>query len=678
MTKWYKDIYRRHLLDMHINDTDDAFLSKLNADDYYDNLVRAKIQSPMIYLHSHVGLSNYPTESGRTHKRFLRGKNEIKRLIDKCKSGGMKIVGYYSLIFNNYAIEKHSEWEMKYESGESWRDRGQRYGLCCPNNLDYREFVKVQIDELAHEFKTLDGLFFDMPYWEIPCYCDSCKQRFKIEYGTDMPHSYDWDDPHWLDYIKARQVWMVDFVRFVKEYTKEVMPWVTVEFNYAAVIGCDWLGGSTEGINEESEFSGGDIYWKDLYGHSFVCKYYYAVSKNQPFEYMTCRCDASLREHTVTKEEKKLEREIMLTAAHHGASLIIDAIDPIGTADKRVFDRVGEAFSRQIPYEKYMNRGKLYADVAVYFDSNTMFSRDGDDRYNKTAAIGATKKLIMAHVPVTVVANGTMNDLSRYKMIIAPSLRDFDNDEPLKLIDYVREGGTLYLSGVSDSRLMSELLGARVIGSAYPDAPKRRVQLGARTYISPKRQAERIFEDFNEKYPLSLSYHLPLVEYSGDGVLATVTLPYAAPDNNLEFASIHSCPPWESTDYPALIVKKYGKGKVIWCAAELEYDERTAFCRIFTNIVLGEIKRKYEINAGYAIEAVIFEDEDSTLISLCDLKYDPDKFNRDATLSFFSKRIPISITALGCDKSLPFKYTDGIVSCSLPIDDFEMYEIRFN
>ena len=393
---------------------------------------------------------------------------------------------------------------------------------------------------------------------------------------------------------------------------------------------------------------------------------------------MTCRCDASLREHTITKEEKTLEREIMLTAAHHGASLVIDAIDPIGTADKRVFDRVGEAFSRQIPYEKYMNRGNLYADVAVYFDSNTMFSRDGDDRYNKTAAIGATKKLIMAHIPVAVVANGAMNDLSRYKMIIAPSLRDFDNDEPLKLIGYVREGGVLYLSGASDSRLISEFFDAKVIGPAYPDAPKRRVQLGARTYISPKRQAEEIFEEFNEKYPLSLSYHLPLVEYSGDGVLATVALPYAPPDNNLEFASIHSCPPWKITDYPALIVKKYGKGKVIWCAAELEYDERTAFCRIFTNIVLRQIKKKYEINAGNAIEAVIFEDKDSTLISLCDLKYDPDKLNRDATLSFFSKRIPISITALGCGNSVPFNYTDGIVSCSLPIDDFEMYEIRFN
>ena len=73
----------------------------------------------------------------------------------------MKVVGYYSLIFNNWAAENHPSWEQFDENGNTWRQRGQRYGLCCPNNEEYREFVKVQIDELAREFGdlNLDGLF---------------------------------------------------------------------------------------------------------------------------------------------------------------------------------------------------------------------------------------------------------------------------------------------------------------------------------------------------------------------------------------------------------------------------------------------------------------------------------------------------------------------------------------
>ena len=50
MEKWYKGVYRRNLVDMHIADWSDEFLSKFDVDDYYKNLVQAKIQSPMIYL----------------------------------------------------------------------------------------------------------------------------------------------------------------------------------------------------------------------------------------------------------------------------------------------------------------------------------------------------------------------------------------------------------------------------------------------------------------------------------------------------------------------------------------------------------------------------------------------------------------------------------------------------
>ncbi|MBQ4071269.1 MAG: hypothetical protein IJD51_02495 [Clostridia bacterium] len=676
MKKWYEGIYRRQLTDMHINDTDPAFLSRLSADEYLDCLQRASIQSPMIYLHSHVGLCNYPTQTARTHPRFAEGENEIKRLISKCRGAGMRVVGYYSLIFNNCATEAHPEWEMRHADGTTWRDDGQRYGLCCPNNEDYRHFLKKQIDELAEQHFDIDAIFYDMPYWEVVCYCPSCQKRYREQFGRPLPETQDFTDPEWLRFVKARQDWMVDFVKFVKKYTGRVMPDLTVEFNYAAVIGCDWLGGSTEGINAECEFTGGDLYG-DLYSHSFACKYYYGATNNQPFEYMTCRCDSTLREHTITKPEDTLTREILLTAAHHGASLIIDAIDPVGTLDARVYDRVGRAFARQIPYEPYMSRGTLYSEVAVYFDSRTMYSPRGDDRYNRTSAIGAVRKLIEGHIPVSVISNGNMEGLSRYQMIIAPSLQDFDNDEPLRLIDYVREGGTLYLSGASDSRLIRELLGGTVTGLTYGDTARKRVQLGARTYISPREGYE--LGEFNSEYPLPLTYFLPIMEGARGDVLATVTLPYAEPDNNLEFASIHSCPPWRATEHPAIIERSYGKGRVIWCAAELEYDPRRAFGDIFRSLVERNITKKYALAAGRSIECVIFEDEGATYLSLADLRYDEAKHTGDIPLTVRTEVSPTAVTCLGTGRAVPFTYDRATrtATLTLSVTDFEMFEIKY-
>ena len=680
MSKWYKGVYRRHLTDMHIHDEDDRFLSLFSAEEYYANLVKANIQSPMIYLQSHTGLCNYPTETARTHKRFLTGENQIKKLIKMCKDGGMKVVGYYSLIFNNWAAENHPSWEQVDENGKSWRQHGQRYGLCCPNNEEYREFVKVQIDELAREFGSLnlDGLFFDMPYWEVTCHCPACQKRFKEQYGKDLPMKADFADETWLQYVKARQDWMVEFVRFVKAYTNKAYPTVTVEFNYAAVIGCDWLGGSTEGINDECEFTGGDLYG-DLYSHSFACKYYYGVTNNQPFEYMTCRCDKTLREHTITKPEKTLEREILLTAAHHGASLIIDAVDPIGTLDGRVYERLGKAFARQIPFEPYMGRGNLYSEVAVYFDSKTMYTTNGSDRYNRSCAIGAVKKLIEAHVPTAIISNNHFGDLSKYQMIIAPALQDFDNDEPLKLIDYVKNGGTLYLSGKSDSRLIKEFFGGKVVGETYDDCPYTGVQLGARVYISPKAAYESEFGEFNEKYPLPLTYYIPLMEGAEGEVKATIGLPYTPPDYNYRYASIHSCPPWENTEYPALIEKAYGKGKVIWCAAMLEYDDREAFKDIFKGIVERNISKKYTCKAGKAIECVVFEEENASLVSLCDLQYDETKKSGAIPFSIQTKKAPKSFKNVGLNTDMVYTYDEkaGVISAELSVDDFAMFEITY-
>ena len=46
MSKWYKGVYRRQLTDMHIHDEDERFLSKFNADEYYENLVKIRAYYP--------------------------------------------------------------------------------------------------------------------------------------------------------------------------------------------------------------------------------------------------------------------------------------------------------------------------------------------------------------------------------------------------------------------------------------------------------------------------------------------------------------------------------------------------------------------------------------------------------------------------------------------------------
>ena len=95
---WYKNNFRRHLCYMHINDWNDAFLSEFSPENYVENLKKAKIQNAMLYFQSHVGLCNYPTNSGKMHNAFRGSEDAMKCVADMCHDEGIAVTGYYSLI----------------------------------------------------------------------------------------------------------------------------------------------------------------------------------------------------------------------------------------------------------------------------------------------------------------------------------------------------------------------------------------------------------------------------------------------------------------------------------------------------------------------------------------------------------------------------------------------------
>ena len=160
---WYKNSYRRNLVDMHIDCWDNSFLSEFNPQKYYECLKKANIKSAMIYINSHVGYCYWPTQSGCMHPGF-NGVDKIKELFDLCHSGGLDVIAYYSLIFNNWAYDNHPDWRMMDVDGNSSKERkvsydlgkdgisGNRYGLCCPNSMGYRVFLSTQINEFCKNY----------------------------------------------------------------------------------------------------------------------------------------------------------------------------------------------------------------------------------------------------------------------------------------------------------------------------------------------------------------------------------------------------------------------------------------------------------------------------------------------------------------------------------------------
>lgn len=675
---WYENNFRRHLCDMHINDWDEKFLSEFSPEEYVANLKKAKIQNAMLYFQSHVGLCNYPTKIGKMHNAFLGKEDSMKRIADMCHNEGIAVTGYYSLIYNNWAHDNYPEWRMIDESGKSIYEQGKvlkaefanndifRYGLCCPNNKEYRKFVLEQIGEMA-EFFDVDAMFYDMLFWPHMCYCDACKKRWKEEVGGEIPTVENWNEKLWILHIEKRRQWMGEFAQMVTDETKRLLPEVSVEHNFACAVLSDGKLAIAEPVNNACDYVGGDLYG-GIYRQSFTCKFYRNITKNNPFEYMFGRVEGNLSNHTITKSKDVMLSQVFLTAAHHGATLVIDAIDPIGTMDRRVYEKVGEVFDEVIPYEKYY-KGQMLEDVGIYYSLKSKFNPNGEKYTNHLSAVNTLDTMIFNNIPVGVT--GSWNEIEKYKVLIASNLTSEDSGDFKRIADYVENGGNLYISGGNCEQLLELFFGAKLIGRTVEKI----------TYIAPKALEVDVFDGFTEKYPLHFDGTAPVFEeFDNKKVLATITLPYTN-QNTIKFASIHSNPPGIPTDIPAIAATNYGKGKVVWSALPIEQIDIYTYRNIFINILKNIFGFEPTItsDAPKDIEIVTFVDGDDMYISTVGLNedYKARKYE-DFEICVKADAKPQSILLLPSEKLVDFSYNNGKISFkSENIKIFNMYKIKF-
>jgi len=670
---WYSNLYRRHLLDMHIEDWDPVFLSAFSPETYVNNLLAAKINYAMIYFQSHAGLCYFPTETGTMHAAFRDDPSKIRRTVDLCRENGIRVCGYYSLIYNTREHDKHPEWRLLMQDGQSMRAanaaiasptpsqaKGGRYGFVCPNHPEYRAFVRKQIDEMLAYF-DFDAFFFDMPFWPHTCYCGHCRKKYEALTGHPMPDSIPDRSPEYFVLLDYKYRAMGEFIQSVTDYVKSRRPDMPVEHNYACSVAGESGNGCGEGVGDACDYVGGDLYG-NLYNHSFACKYFRAASRNQPFEQMFSRCKPALSSHTLTKSRDEMKTALSLTMAHHGATLVIDAIDPAGTMDERIYNRIGEIFSFQKEYEPYFT-GEMVEDAGIYYGIR---SRMYWDQYNSCECCRIlSQTLIRNHIPFGVT--GSFASLDRYPVIFAPALSQLEEKDFERLAQYAENGGTLYLSGWN-------ALAERLTGHRY----LRRTE-EIKVYLAPTEDWADRFGDFNAAYPLPFDGTAPVVEPGENcDTAATLTLPYTKPDS-LQFASIHSDPPGKATDIPMITVHRYGKGRVIWSAVPIEAVPYEEYGRILLSLVTDRVSPSLTTDAPADVELVSFRDGDSLTVSA--VKLCENSVSQPVppfTVTVRTDKVPCRVIRLPDEREIPFAAENGAVTFRMEtLSVFGMYRICF-
>lgn len=581
MNQWYTQAFRRNVVDMHITEEDPSFLTRLDPRAYVDQMIRSRVQSVVVYAHSHVGLTNYPTKVARMH-RSLNGRDVFGEIVALCRENNIAVVGYVSTIFDRLVRETHPEWRMLKADGTPI-DTGWRHGLICPNS-PYREYFRELVREVAAY--PVDGIRVDMTFWPAACcFCAHCKKRFADEVGGEIPTRIDWFDPRWVAFQRKREEWLAEFGGYITAAIREKNPGISVDHQSSGFFH-SWLFGVDEALAGHNDFLEGDFYGDAVNG-SFVRKLFYRLSPNQPFCFETSVCH-SIHDHTSRKSRDLLRCKAFASIADGGAFLFIDAIDPVGTLNPTTYELMGGIFAETAPYEEYLG-GEMVQDVAVYLSgaSKCHLSDNGKDLADPkamtnpwmekgphlNAVVSSCDALIRSHIPYGVVTKRNLSDLARHRLIMLPNVLMMDAGEAAAIREYVRGGGTVYASkwtslvgrdGVKGADFqLADLFGASFAGETEENF----------TYISPV-AADHPFDKASPTHPLAVpDTQIKIEARPGAEVLGTLVRPFTDPHDAEHYASIHSNPPGVWTEKPAVVVHRFGRGTVIYSAASLEFEE---------------------------------------------------------------------------------------------------------
>ncbi len=653
----------------------------------------ANIDTAEVYANSHVGHCYWPTKSGHMHEG-LKGRDILGEIIELLHKKGINVVIYYSLIFNNWAYDNHPDWRIITAEGEGGKGLGrERYGVCCPNNNSYRDFTRVQLEELCNGY-DFEGFWLDMTFWPTICYCPACRERYIAEVGGDLPQIVNWENPKWIKFQRKREEWLAEFGSFATSTAKKFKPEVTVTHQSAAFI-CDWKWGASIELAKASDYMSKDFLGDSL-EQSFFTKLFYNLSKETPFEFMTSRCDSSLREHTAIKPKELLEVQTYASLANNAAFVFIDGIDPVGTLNKDVYEVMRDIFKNVEEYEQYLG-GEFCQDVAIYlsYESNIDLEENGKKvsevvnslDYSSAhfqAAQNAAKSLLDEHIPFGVLTRKNLKDFSSSQVIILPNVLVLDEEEAKGLKDFVASGGSLYASrhtslfnshGKRNDFLLTDLFGV-----SFFDETKEKV-----TYVAPTEEGKDILSRASVKYPLSIfSPQLKVRVKDEAKTLATLTFPYTDPEDTTRFASIHSNPPGISTEYPSILLNEYGKGKVVYVAANLEADGREVHKKVFINLIKMLCSRplSFKVDAPKSVEVTLFHQPEKKRYLVNLLNFQKELPNIPVEGVRVKVRLegkePRRLLELPREKKIPCEVKDGYVEFVAPkLETFLMLSLDY-
>jgi hypothetical protein len=677
--------YSRILVDCHISDTDKSFMTRFDARKYVEMVKKSGCDSAMVYACCHNGNCYYPTEIGHRHKN-LNGRDIFGDTISLLSQNRILPIAYYTVCWNNSAAKNNEQWRFTDMIG---RQHSGRYHFCCPNNIGYREFAKAQISEILSY--DIAGIFIDMTFWPGICFCPVCRKKFRRQYNADIPTTINWFSPEWVRFQRCRENWLNEFAMELTGAIKKLSPMMSVTHQFSPVL-LGWYLSLDSSFIEASDYPSGDFYGgRDQ--QRLGTKVFSAFTTDEPFEFMTSRC-VNLYDHTSTKSSDEMLVSAATTLANGGAYLFIDAINPDGTLEDSVYDKLSAVSSRLEPFKAKLaeHRPRLHSDVGLYFSMRSNIDINlNDTPLQKVVAassvcnmdslvksetmaelLGTSILLNKLHIPYTIVTDRDTN-LSAYKTIIVNNAIVMSNTEVRALREFVHSGGVLIATGltsISDSVAdkTDDFLLKEIFGVSYSGRMSKKIN-----YI------------FNGNEYVLCNTPAPLVDVHAAQVLACLCEPLFEQNDPENYASIHSNPPHPGSDGPAaLTINRFGKGTCVYLCSNLLALQQDSQQSFGSSLLQQYLKSDLSLttNLPECVEVTLLKSSSESSYLLCLINFQKELPNipiKDISISLtLNSKSPSTCLKVSDGSKTNYSFNENQLTLQIEsLNDIEMIEIKY-
>lgn len=542
---WFWDRIRQVHIDFHMPEFPREAIKNFNAVEFVAELKRAKVNMATVFTKCHFGNSFYNTSIGHKHSG-LEG-DFFGEVLDEAHKNDIKVLAYYSLGADEYAVKKNPDWYQVDEEGRIRDGNGTVWHRPCMNAPYREELVIPQIKEITQKY-DIDGVFIDIPYIEHHmCFCRYCKKKFFEEYNMELTPSL----------LEKNRDTVIEFgrnsaIRCLVEIQKSVKG---IKPDIPILVNCAWKMGEPEGVNNTSDVG----VWESqpaagsyLY-HSVKSRY--VRSLDVPVQIITVRFTEGWGLMSC-KTAEQLKYEAAVIMANGGIVNIGDQVMPDGRLQSGVYDILGEVFSFVEEREKFAIRSKSIPHLALIANYTSNRYWDNGD----FATLGASKMLIEGHQQFDIFYNNDFKDLSRYNVAVLPETVRLNEASMNKIGDFVKNGGLLLTSGKAIlPEGKQDLKLAEILGINYLEfAPYRFA------YMTQNKDLWKGTANIPQLLDGAFIKVIPTTAQ----ILSSIQWPCGESVPPRAFR--HSMPPpGDVSDFPAISVNRYGKGYAIYIAAPI-------------------------------------------------------------------------------------------------------------